>query len=157
MLAANSSNEALEILRTRQLTPIGIQETLAEGGKNRKATAPRRVRSADLGAVCWQLSTMLEGGVTITTALDIIAEDTENLQLRQILQRARLRVSEGRLLSDGLSGSPRCSTGWPWPSSSPARTAATWARPSAPWPSTSTGGTASPRRSAAPSPIRFSC
>jgi type II secretory pathway component PulF len=106
MLAANSSNEALEVLRHRQLTPIGIQETLLKGVKDRKA-AGSRVRSADLGAVCWQLSTMLQGGMSITTALDIISEDTDNVQLRHVLQRARVRVSEGRLLSDGLSGSPK--------------------------------------------------
>jgi type IV pilus assembly protein PilC len=106
MLAANSSNEALEILRHRQLTPTGIQETPVKGVKDRKA-ARGRVKSADLGAACWQLSTMLQGGMSITAALDIIAEDTENLQLRRVLQQARSRVSEGRLLSDGLSGSPK--------------------------------------------------
>jgi len=107
MLAANSANEALEILHTRQLTPVGVYETLARGRKKRKATRRGRVRSADLGAVCWQLSTMLEGGLTITAALDIIAEDTENLQLRHILQQARTKVSEGKLLSEGLSEFPQ--------------------------------------------------
>jgi type IV pilus assembly protein PilC len=106
MLAANSSNEALEILHHRQFTPIGIQETVVKGVKDRKS-ARGRVRSSDLGAVCWQLSTMLEGGMSITTALDIIAEDTDNLQLRQVLQLARSRVSEGRLLSEGFGGSPK--------------------------------------------------
>ena len=65
-----------------------------------------QVRSSDLGAVCWQLSTMLEGGLTITTALDIIAEDTDNLQLRHILQQTLAKVSEGKLLSDGLGAFP---------------------------------------------------
>jgi len=107
MLAANSANEALEILHTRQLTPVGVYETLARGRKKRKVARRGRVRAADLGAVCWQLSTMLEGGMTITAALDIIAEDTENLQLRHILQQARGKVSEGKLLSDGLSEFPQ--------------------------------------------------
>lgn len=106
MLAANSSNEAVEILHHRRLTPIGIRETPVRGVREHKS-ARGRVKSADLGAVCWQLSTMLEGGVSITTALDIIAEDTENLQLRRVLQQARGRVSEGRLLSEGLTGCPR--------------------------------------------------
>ena len=107
MLAANSTNEALEILHTRKLTPIGVYETLARSDKQRKVSRRGRVRSADLGAVCWQLSTMLEGGMTITTALDIIAEDTENLQLRRILQQTLAKVREGKLLSDGLSGFPQ--------------------------------------------------
>jgi type IV pilus assembly protein PilC len=106
MLAANSPSEVLEILHQRQLTPIGVQETVVKGSKDRRS-ARGRVKSADLGAVCWQLSTMLEGGVSITTALDIIAEDADNVQLRQVLQRARARVSEGRLLSEGLSNCPK--------------------------------------------------
>jgi type II secretory pathway component PulF len=106
MLAANSSHEALEILHTRQLTPIAVQETLARGDTKRQTGRRRRIRSADLGAMCWQLSTMIEGGLTITTALDIIAEDTDNLQLRHVLQQTRAKVSEGRLLSDGLRAFP---------------------------------------------------
>lgn len=106
LLAANSSHEALEILHQRQLTPVGIQETAVTGVKDRQY-ARGRVKSADLGAVCWQLSTMLEGGMSITTALDIIAEDTGNLQLQQVLRQARARVSEGRLLSEGLAHSPK--------------------------------------------------
>jgi len=106
MLAANSSHEALELLRHRQLTPIVIQETLGKDRKEHRSSR-RRVKSADLGAMCWQLSTMLQGGMSITSSLDIIAEDTENLQLRQILQEARAKVSEGQLLSDGLSRFPR--------------------------------------------------
>ena len=106
MLAANSSNEALEILRQRQLTPIGIQETLVKGKKDRRSTRGR-VKSADLAAVCWQLSTMLQGGMSITSGLDIIAQDTENLQLRHILQDTRAKVTEGRLLSDGLGRFPK--------------------------------------------------
>jgi type IV pilus assembly protein PilC len=106
MLAANSSHEALEILHHRQLTPIGIEESATRSGQDRKS-ARGRVKSADLAAVCWQLSTMLEGGMSITVALDIIAEDAANLQLRGLLRQARARVSEGRLLSDGLSGCPK--------------------------------------------------
>ncbi|MBM4026781.1 MAG: type II secretion system F family protein [Planctomycetes bacterium] len=106
MLAANSPQEALEVLHHRQLTPVGIQETLVKGAANRKS-ARGRVKSADLAAVCWQLSTMLEGGMSITTALDILAEDAENLQLRQVLQEARAHVSEGRLLSEGLGRFPK--------------------------------------------------
>ena len=106
LLAANSPNDAMEILRLRHLTPVGIQETVLKGVKDRKA-ARGRVKSADLSAACWQLSTMLQGGMSITAALDIIAEDTENLQLRRVLQQARAKVSEGRLLSEGLAQAPK--------------------------------------------------
>lgn len=106
LLAANSANEALEALRQRHLTPVDVHETVGRGVKKRKTTRRSRVRASDLGATSWQLSTMLEGGLAITTALDVIAEDTENLQLRRILQQTLAKVSEGKLLSDGLSDFP---------------------------------------------------
>jgi type IV pilus assembly protein PilC len=106
ILAANSRNEVLEMLHRRRLTPVGIQETVVKKTAGPKASR-RRVRSADLGAMCWQLSTMLEGGMSITAALDVIAADTENLQLRQLLQQVRTKVSEGRLLSESFGGSPK--------------------------------------------------
>ena len=106
VLAANSPSEVLEMLRRWQLTPIGIQEALNQATQGR-ASSRGRVKAADLSAMCWQLSTMLEGGMSITAALDIIAEDAENLELRRLLQRARVKVKEGRLLSEGLSGEPR--------------------------------------------------
>jgi type IV pilus assembly protein PilC len=106
VLAANSPSEVMEILHHRQLTPVGIEETPVQGARNRKV-ARGRVGSAELAAMCWQLSTMLEGGMSITAALDLIAEDTEHPQLRRVLQEARAKVSEGRLLSEGLGSDPR--------------------------------------------------
>jgi len=105
ILAANSPQEVLEILHRRRLTPVRIQETVVKRAAEAKGSR-RRIKSADLGAMCWQLSTMLEGGLSITAALDVIAADTENLRLRQLLQQARTKVSEGRLLSESLAGSP---------------------------------------------------
>jgi type IV pilus assembly protein PilC len=106
ILAANSPNEVLEMLHHRRLTPVGIRETVIKKAARPKCSR-RRIKSADLGAMCWQLSTMLEGGLSITAALDVIASDTENLQLRQLLQQARAKISEGRLLSESFAGSPR--------------------------------------------------
>lgn len=105
-LTANSPNEVLETLHRRQLTPVGIQETRAV-----EPSAPRpsgrRIKSADLAALCWQLSTMLEGGLSLTTALDVVAADAENLRLGQLLHQVRAKVSEGRLLSESLEAAPR--------------------------------------------------
>lgn len=106
LLAANSAHEALEMLHHRNLTPVKVNETAGTGVGKRKTTHRGRVRSADLGAVSWQLSTMLEGGLSITNALEIVAEDTENLQLRRVLQHALAKVAEGTLLSDSLKEFP---------------------------------------------------
>ena len=105
LLAANSTNEAIEALRQRRLTPVDVHETVGRGVRKRNVHRSR-IRSSDLAAMSWQLSAMLDGGLAITATLEIVAEDTENLQLRHILQQTLAKVREGKLLSDGRSDFP---------------------------------------------------
>ncbi len=110
VLPAETSHEALQILQQRGLTPVSIEQTVTEK-KSRHQAAPRgRVKSAELAALSWQLSTMVEGGIAITTALEIVAGDTVNPQLRSVLHRTLTKVSEGRPLSDGLKAFPQIFT-----------------------------------------------
>jgi type IV pilus assembly protein PilC len=106
VLRASTRNDALEALHQRALTPILIEATSAQK-KGIQPTLRGRVKSAELAALCWQLSTMVEGGVPITTALEIAAEDTGNSNLKVILHRTLLNVSQGRLFSDGLREFPQ--------------------------------------------------
>ncbi|MBN1360396.1 MAG: type II secretion system F family protein [Sedimentisphaerales bacterium] len=107
VLPAATPNEALDILHHRGLTPISIEETAAQKKQRQRAVAGGgRVKSAELAALSWQLSTMVEGGIAITTALEIVAGDTTNAQLKVVLHRTLAKVSEGRPLSDGLKEFP---------------------------------------------------
>jgi len=107
LIQAETTNEALEDLHQHGLTPTSITETRVKTKDNKRQRAPRgRVTSAELAAFCWQLSTMLEGGIAITTALSIVAEDTTNPQLKLILHRAFANVSEGRPLSAAFRAFP---------------------------------------------------
>jgi type IV pilus assembly protein PilC len=103
---AISSNEILTWLREQSFTPVFVNEISVTAGRTRRAPRRRRVKSADLSAFCWQLTTMVEGGIPITTALDTIAEDIENLQLRQALQQILEKVQRGESFSDSVSKFP---------------------------------------------------
>lgn len=108
VVQAHSSNDALATLSQRGLTPTSIEQTFAQKQrKNRKATGKSRIKSAEMAALCWQLSTMVNGGMAITSAIEIVAGDTGNLQLKSILHRILINVSEGRPLSDGLKEFPQ--------------------------------------------------
>ncbi len=106
---AVSSNEVLNWLREQGFTPISVKETAASqtAKKPRQRGHHKRIKSADLSALCWQLSTMLQGGIPITTAMDIIGEDTDNVQLRMILQQLSEKVKKGQPLSEGVAEFPR--------------------------------------------------
>jgi len=103
---ALTANDVLTWLRENSLTPIAIGEILPLVAEGRYAHHRKRVRSADLAAFCWQMTTMLEGGIPITMALDTIAEDIENVRLHHILADVSDRVKKGQPFSDCLAEFP---------------------------------------------------
>jgi len=104
---AISSTEVLNQLREQGFTPISVKEVAQTTKKPKERGQRKRIKSADLAALCWQLSTMLQGGIPITTALDIIGEDTDNLQLRMILRQLSEKVKKGQPFSESVAEFPR--------------------------------------------------
>jgi len=105
---AANSNEVLNQLREQGLTPISVKEVTKKGTKKvRHKGRRKRIKSADLAALCWQLSTMLEGGIPITTALDIIGDDTDNAQLQSILKQICEKVKKGQPVSECIAEYPK--------------------------------------------------
>jgi type IV pilus assembly protein PilC len=105
---AANSNEVLNQLREQGLTPISVKEVTRKGVKKPRQKAHRkRIKSADLAALCWQLSTMLEGGIPITTALDIISDDTDNAQLQSILKQVAEKIKKGQPVSECIAEYPK--------------------------------------------------
>jgi len=104
---AACSNDVVAYLREQGFTPVCVNEVSEGAKKTRRTRHRKRIKSADLGALCWQLTTMVEGGITITTALDTIAEDIENSQLQQTLQQISEKVHKGETFSDSISEFPK--------------------------------------------------
>ena len=105
---AANSNEVLNQLREQGLTPISVKEVSRKGTtKPRQKGHRKRIKSGDLAALCWQLATMLEGGIPITTALDIISDDTGNAQLQSILKQISEKVKKGQPVSECISEYPK--------------------------------------------------
>ncbi|HSV26841.1 MAG TPA: type II secretion system F family protein [Sedimentisphaerales bacterium] len=98
LLQAASKEDVLMWLRNQDLTPVEIDMVAA-----RRRGVRRRPRSDDLAAFCWQLSTMLEGGVPITEALDIIRDDLENIFLREALVSISNEIKAGETLSGAMA------------------------------------------------------
>ena len=60
---AVSSNDVVDRLREQGFTPISISEISGGAAKGRRTTSRKRIKSADLAALCWQMTTMLEGRI----------------------------------------------------------------------------------------------
>lgn len=119
---AGNSNSVLNWLRDEGFTPISVTEVSAgassaggsKSSSSRKKTKRpsrssrrKRIKSADLSALCWQLTTMVEGGIPITGALETIAEDIENLQLQTVLQKVLEKMHKGETFSGSLAKFPK--------------------------------------------------
>ena len=104
---ANSSSEVLNGLRVQGLTPISVKDVSESISKRQRKGRRKRIKSADLSAFCWQLSTMLEGGIPITTGLDIIGEDTDNVELQRILRHISDKVKKGEPISECVAEFPK--------------------------------------------------
>ncbi len=104
---AASSNDVLGWLREQGFTPISISEMAVDTKKTQRTTRRKRIKSADLSALCWQLTTMVEGGIAITTALETVSEDIENLRLREVLQQILEKMRKGETFSSSASEFPK--------------------------------------------------
>ncbi|MBN2590533.1 MAG: type II secretion system F family protein [Sedimentisphaerales bacterium] len=105
---ASSSNDVLERLRSEGFTPVSITEISDTKSTQKKLKGKNgKIKSSDLAALSWQLATMLEGGIPITSALDIVSNDIENVQLQKILIQLSEKVKKGQPLSECIAEFPR--------------------------------------------------
>ncbi|MHC4157590.1 MAG: type II secretion system F family protein [Planctomycetota bacterium] len=105
---ALSSNDVLAWLREQGLIPVSVNEmSLATKQAGRKTRRRKRIKSIDLSTLCWQLTTMVEGGIPVTAALETISEDIENSQLQQVLQQIVEKMHKGEPFSDSISQYPK--------------------------------------------------
>lgn len=103
---AASSNDLLGWLREQGFTPVSVNEVSASAKKTTKTFRKARIKSAELAALCWQLTTMVEGGIAIPAALETLSDDTENGQLRQILQQILEKIRKGETFSSSIGEFP---------------------------------------------------
>ena len=104
---ASCSMDVLSWLRDQELTPVSVY--LVSNDTDRKKIRHRRskIKSSELSAFCWQLTTMIEGGITIINALETITEDIDNPYLKYIIQQCVLKMNKGETFSSTISAFPK--------------------------------------------------
>jgi type IV pilus assembly protein PilC len=104
---AACSHDVLGWLREQGFVPVSVNEMSRGVKKTKRTTQQGRVRASELAALCWQLNTMVEGGISITTTLETISEDIDNLLLRNVLQQILERVRKGETFSSSIAAFPK--------------------------------------------------
>jgi type IV pilus assembly protein PilC len=104
----SSEAESQEILK-RRLQEQGFQvNEVKQTGKSKSAsTGFGRVKLNDLSIFCRQFSTMIDAGVSLVRALDVLGEQTQNPKLKRILREIQTEVEGGQQLSKAMQKYPR--------------------------------------------------
>ena len=109
MRTGTSEAENQDILK-RRLQEQGFQVTdLKQTGKSsrKNTTGYGRVKLKDLSIFCRQFSTMIDAGVSLVRALDVLAEQTQNPKLKRIIKDIQTEVESGQTLSKSMQKYPK--------------------------------------------------
>ena len=95
--------KAQEKLKAEGLT---VKEITDAGDAKPISIGKKKVKSRDLSIVCKQMVSILNAGVTVITALEMLSEQMDNKVLRAALIEAKVYVEKGGNLSDAMRLNP---------------------------------------------------
>lgn len=104
-LEAYSEEQVLQWLRERSLYPIEIEEAKERAAKTLKERlqAFSTIKLKDKAVFFRQLATMLDAGITLGMALDMLAEQTENKRFAEAIREVKTMVDRGISLSAAMA------------------------------------------------------
>ncbi len=97
----------MTFLQSQQLTPAVITEVVGPVQEKAAPVRYKKVKSVDLSTFCWQLSTMLSGGLSITSAIQTIADEIPNPYFESVLKSIAEKIEKGMSLTDCVKQYPR--------------------------------------------------
>jgi len=101
MVEAKDRNEAIADLRKRDLIIISLNES--SPAMNFSFSTSRKVGLEDLVIFSRQLATMVDAGIPLVGALDILGEQMDNKTFGAVITSIRRDVETGSSLSEGLA------------------------------------------------------
>ena len=101
-IEAINLDKAKEKLKSEGL----IVQDIKEQGAGKKGGG-KKVKDKDLAVFCKQFSAVLNAGVTIISALEMMSEQLENKTLKRALQEAQSYVLKGGTLADAFKLNPK--------------------------------------------------
>ncbi len=106
-LQAETPLQAAGKLRAQGLAPVSIKPT--GGGLSRELSLPKlggKVKLKDLAVFSRQFATMIDSGLSLLRALNILVDQTENKELARVLRQVRNDIETGGSLSSSMGRHP---------------------------------------------------
>lgn len=102
-VVAASREEVIAILRRRNITPTVISEKTAK----KKFGFGGKVKDKDIVVFTRQFATMIDAGLPLVQALEILSTQVENKNLARTVSNVKLDVEAGSTYADALRKHPR--------------------------------------------------
>jgi type IV pilus assembly protein PilC len=103
----SSREDMFAWLRSKDLTPISVEVEKVQTKKSRRLPPYKKVKPAELATFCWQVSTMIEGGMPITTAIETVSDDVDNKYFGAVLRMVAEEIQRGTSLHEAVSDHPK--------------------------------------------------
>jgi len=103
---AASQDELVKLLRKKELLIVKISEEKATAKTKAFSSKSKKVKLDDLVIFSRQLATMVDAGIPIVTALDILGDQVENKNFRNVIYKIKDDIETGSSLSKSLSKHP---------------------------------------------------
>ena len=105
---ADSQHLVVGKLREMGYIPLQVAEqTTSLGQKELKLPWSGKVKTKDIAIMARQFSTMINSGLSLLRALNILAEQTDSPALRKVIAQVRTDVEKGQSLSQALQKHPK--------------------------------------------------
>ncbi|NOX97526.1 MAG: type II secretion system protein GspF [Nitrospirae bacterium] len=110
-IEAETSDAAISQLSEMGYFPFSVKKEEEIGNSKLKGIpllrlGPQRVKARDLSIFARQLSDLLESGLTLFKALDVIHKQVENKRLKEVIRDIHSCLKDGQTLSEALSKHP---------------------------------------------------
>ncbi|TNF52099.1 type II secretion system F family protein [bacterium] len=102
-LTANTKDEVIAHLRKQKIVPTIVSPKQ----KAKKSLIRSRVSDKDLVVFTRQFATMIDAGLPLVQALEILAKQTENKHLANVIGEVKIDVEGGSTYADALRKHPR--------------------------------------------------
>ncbi len=108
-VSAVNAEAAARELAQKGLKPVTLEETDAAGlsGEVRIPGITDRVAAKEVAVFSRQFATMIASGLSLLRALSILAEQTENTTLAEVILGVKTDVEQGKSLSQALEAHPK--------------------------------------------------
>jgi len=106
-VSARTRDEAMEQLRRQNIVVMNLDERAVKEGGGWTFELGGGVTDKDLVIFTRQFATMINAGLPLIQALEILASQSENKQLRKAVGEVRIQVEGGATFADALQKHPK--------------------------------------------------